>query len=61
MPSLKTSNFEFPLARIYYPRPSVEELLKEMKHGMSFIVGRNPMERLGIDTQSNSVITNSRL
>jgi hypothetical protein len=34
-------------ARKFYPRPTVEELLEEMKNSTSFIVGRNPIERLG--------------
>jgi hypothetical protein len=43
------SNYEFPVARIYYPRPTVDELLEAMKNSTTFFVGRNPMERLGID------------
>ena len=33
-------------ARNHYPRPSVEELLKAMNTSISFIVGRDPFERL---------------
>ncbi len=46
---MKTSDFEFQLGRIYYPRPSVDELLEQMKISTTFIVGRNPFERLGND------------
>ena len=42
---LKVSDLEF--SRKYYSRHTVEELLKEMKYSTSFIVGRNPIERLG--------------
>ena len=41
---------EFALARRHYSRPTVDELLREMENenSTSFIVARNPMERLGI-------------
>ena len=42
----KTS-MEFQLARSYYSRPSVEELFRHMKMSTSFVVARNPIERLG--------------
>jgi hypothetical protein len=35
------------LARNAYKRPSVSELIKEMRNSTSFIVARNPIERLG--------------
>ena len=34
------------LARTFYGRPTTEELLEAMKTSISFIVGRNPFERL---------------
>jgi hypothetical protein len=34
------------LARSFYQRPTTEELLESMKKSISFIVGRNPFERL---------------
>jgi hypothetical protein len=44
----QTSDIE--LARTKYKRPSVEQLLEAMLHenATSFLVARNPMERLGI-------------
>ena len=38
-------------ARRFYKRPTVEELLQEMKLSTSFIVARDPMERLGVATK----------
>ena len=37
---------EVALARQHYPRPSEQELLKAMESSISFIVARNPFERL---------------
>ncbi len=34
------------LARNFYPRPTTDELLESMKTSISFVVGRNPFERL---------------
>jgi hypothetical protein len=33
-------------ARNFYPRPSLENLLRAMETSLSFIVARNPFERL---------------
>ena len=40
---------ELTLARLNYPRPSAEELIREMEISTSFIVARNPFERLGVN------------
>ena len=37
---------EVELARRYYPRPSEQQLLKAMESSISFMVARNPFERL---------------
>ena len=34
------------LARTFYQRPTTDELLESMKNSISFVVGRNPFERL---------------